>query len=78
MTLTNAAASEHNNRTVRAKSSSREMSYDGYDIIASLANKVEALVILFLHTVALLFQRTVVVYRTCVVIVVILFNFKKQ
>lgn len=77
MTLTNAAASEHNNRTVRAKSSSREMSYDGYDIIASLANKVEALVILFLHTVALLFQRTVV-YRTCVVIVVILFNFKKQ
>lgn len=67
--LTNAAAGEHNNRAVRAKSSSRGMSYAGIYVIASLANKVKALAILFGHKVALLFQRTVVIYWTCVVII---------
>lgn len=53
----------------RAKSSSRVMSYDGSDIMASLANKAEALAILLVHMMAVLFYRRVVIYWTCVGIV---------
>lgn len=50
-----------------------EMSYGGSDVTVSLANKVKAFVISFVHTVAVSFQRTGFIYWTRVIITFILF-----